>query len=180
MFLAVLLRARTVVALATAVAAAVAPAATARRSSKAPSAAQIRAAVRAAERSRSLWATVNICDTERHPDTIGVRGQMPSLGFPADLSMRVQIDYWSFDKNRFVSDPGVTQNVSLGSETDRLVQGGANFRFTPPVVLSGTVTFEWKLAGRVIGRATRLTGHGYKHVDAGDPAGYSTATCRMS
>jgi hypothetical protein len=180
MFLAVLLRARTVAGLIliAAVASSAAAAATARRTSRPPSPARIRAAVRAAERSRSLWATVNICDTARHPDTIGVRGQMPGLGFPADLSMGVQIDYWSFRKNKFVTDPGVTKKVTLGSASDRLVQGGANFRFTPPVVLSGTVTFEWKLAGKVIGRATRLTGHD-RHVDGGDPPGYSAPDCTM-
>jgi hypothetical protein len=179
MFLAVPPRARTLAALAAAatVASTGVPAAPA-RTSKAPTPARVRAAVRAAERSRSLWATVNICDTERHPDTIGVRGQMPGLGFRANLSMDIQIDYWSFAEHKFVPDPGVTTNVSLGSASDGVVQGGANFRFTPPVVLSGTVTFEWKLAGRVIGRATRLTGHD-RHVDGSDPPGYSAPDCTM-
>ena len=39
-----------------------------------PSAAQIGRAVRNAERSRALWATVNICDTAKYPHVIGVRG----------------------------------------------------------------------------------------------------------
>jgi hypothetical protein len=180
MYSAVVFRARIVAALTAGAAAVPVVAADARTAQTTPSAAQIRAAVRAAEHSRSLWATVNICDTPNHPDTVGVRGQMPSLGFPADLSIDIQLDYWSFSANKFMLDPGVSKSVSLGSASSSIVQGGANFRFKPPVVLSGTVTFEWKRGGKVIGRATRLTGHGYKHVDGGDPRGYSTATCRMS
>jgi hypothetical protein len=176
MFLVVHLRARTVVALV--VAAAAAPAYGQAKSSD-PTPVQIRTAIRTAAHSRSLWATVNICDTKRHPNTIGIRAQMPSLPFAASLSMRVQIDYYSFADKRFVSDPGVVRTVPLGDPANQVIQGGANFQFQPPVVLSGTVTFEWKLAGRTIGRATRLTGHGYKGVNGGDPAGYSTATCRM-
>ena len=60
-----------------------------------PTKAQIRTAVARAERSKSLWATVNICNSKRYPDRIGVRGQMPSLGFAAWLSMDIQVQYYS-------------------------------------------------------------------------------------
>lgn len=103
---------------------------------------------------------------------------MPSLGFPSTMSMRIHVDYWNGSK--FTPDPGATRRVDVGDPTNRLVQGGANFTFQPPVILSGTIEFEWKLAGKVIGHATRLTGHGYKHVAGGDPPGYSAATCRMT
>src|SRR6516165_1209759 len=63
-------------------------------SPKPPTAAQMRAAVQRAERSKYLWATVNICNTKRHPHAIGVRGQMPALGFPALLQMTVHLKYW--------------------------------------------------------------------------------------
>ena len=174
MFLVVLPRARTVAALIAVAAAAPASAATTRP----PTAAQIRTEVRAAERSRSLWATVNICDTKRHPDTIGIRGQMPSLDVGANLSMDVQINYWSFSESKFVPDPGVSKTVALGDPPNRLIQGGVNFRFAPPVVLSGTVTFEWKVAGKVVGRAVRFTGRD-ANVEGGDPPGYSAPDCEM-
>ncbi len=145
-----------------------------------PSSSQIHTAISSAQHSKLLWATVNICDTKHHPNTIGIRAQMPSLPFAASLSVNVQVDYWSTSAKRFLPDPGVSRSMLLGDQANEISQGGANFRFAPPVVLSGTVTFEWKLAGKTIGRATRLTGHGYKGVQAGDPAGYSTATCRMS
>ena len=31
-------------------------------------------------KSPDLWATINVCDTVLHPDTIGVRGSMPGVG----------------------------------------------------------------------------------------------------
>jgi hypothetical protein len=94
--------------------------------------------------------------------------------------MRIQVDYWSFKLSRFVTDPGAKQTVALGDPVNTIVQGGATFKFKPPVVLSGTVTYQWKLHGKLIGHVTRLTGHGYKHVAFGDPPGHSTATCTMS
>jgi hypothetical protein len=171
-------RASRVAAVAALVAAIPAPAALARATGHAPSAQAIRAAVRAAESSKLLWATVNICNTTRHPDTIGIRGETPSLPFATTMSMRIQVDYWNGSK--FVPDPHAVKRVELGDPVNQVLQNGANFTFTPPVILSGTIEFQWKLAGKVIGTATRLTGHGYKHVADGDPAGYSTATCRMS
>jgi hypothetical protein len=168
-----------VAALAALVAAVPAPAALARDAhGRGPSAKAIRAAIRSAESSKLLWATVNICDTKGHPDTIGIRGQAPSLPFATTISMKIRVDYWN--GSRFVPDPHATKQVALGDPVDEIVQNGANFRFNPPVILSGTIQFEWKLAGKVIGRATRFTGHGYKRVADGDPPGYSTATCRMS
>jgi hypothetical protein len=172
------LRASRIAALAALVLAAPAPAALASSGSHAPSAQQIRAAVRSAAQSRLLWATVNICNTTRHRDTIGIRGQAPSLPFATTISMRIQVDYWNGSK--FVPDRYATKRVNIGDPVNEVVQNGANFTFHPPEILSGTIEFEWKLGGRVIGRATRLTGHGYKHVAGGDPSGYSTATCRIS
>ncbi len=142
-----------------------------------PGAKQIRAAVQAAQHSKLLWATVNICNTARHRNMIGIRGQAPSLPFATSISMRIQVDYWNGRK--FVPDPYATKHVDLRDPAGEVIQNGANFTFRPPVILSGTIEFEWKLAGKVIGRATRLTGHGYKGVVGADPAGYSTATCRM-
>jgi hypothetical protein len=149
-------------------------------SKPAPSKAQIRAAVNKAEHSRYLWATVNICNTKHHRDMIGVRGQMPSLSFAVSLDMNIQIDYWSSTRHRFVRVPGVAKSVPLGDPTNSIVQGGATFRFDPPVYLSGTISFKWKLHGKVIGRTSRATSSGDKHVAFGDPPGYSAATCRMS
>jgi hypothetical protein len=150
---------------------------------KPPTKSEIRAAVNRAKRSRNLWATVNICDTVDHPNIIGIRGQLPALGFKTKMSMLVQVDYWVFADGRFEPDTSVPrQRVSLGKKAHAtgLWQGGITIPFTPPVVLSGTVTFRWKLGKKVIGSVTRQTGHGYKGVTHSDPPHYSTATCAIN
>ncbi len=141
--------------------------------------AQVRAAVAKAERSKQLWSTINICNGKHHPDTLGIRGQMPSLGFPAALFMEVQVDYWNYAAKKFERDPGVQQRVSLGDPANEIVQGGAEFKFKPPAVLAGTVTFQWKLHGKVIGTKRRATGGGHKDAKFGDPRGYSNNDCTI-
>jgi hypothetical protein len=146
---------------------------------KPPTPAQVRAAVAKAERSKQLWSTVNICNTKHHPDAIGIRGQMPSLGFPASLFMQVQVDYYNYAAKKFEPDPGVQQWVSLGDPADEIVQGGTEFKFKPPAVLAGTVTFQWKLHGKVIGTKQRATAGGHKNAKFGDPPGYSSNDCTI-
>jgi hypothetical protein len=148
-----------------------------------PTTAQVKAAVAAAARSTDLWATVNICNTAAYPDEVGIRGQLPGLGFQADLSLTVAVQYFSAAQNKFLST-GDVQVVDLGLATHSAHQGGAIFPFQPPAagdsyVLRGSVTFEWKLGGKVLGQVTRNTGHGYANVAAGDPAGYSEGTCTI-
>ena len=171
------MRGRCATALAAGTLLAAAPAAQAKHH-RAPTRSQIRTAVTRATRSSALWATVNICDTKRHPDVIGIRGQMPALGFRAALSMRIQVDYRS--AGHWKPDPGAREGVELGSPRSGSQQGGVTFRFSPPAVLSGTITFEWRLGNRVIGRATRSTAGGQRGVDAGDPRGFSSASCKIS
>jgi hypothetical protein len=146
---------------------------------KNPTAAQIRAAVNKAERSKQLWSTVNICNTKHHRDTIGIRGQMPSLSFPSALYMKVQVDYWNYAAKKFAPDPGVDQTVALGDPANQIVQGGAMFKFKPPALLSGTITFEWKLHGKLIGSKRLATASGHKNAKFGDPPGYSSNKCTI-
>src|SRR5918911_252837 len=42
-----------------------------------------------------LWATVNICDTAKNPDTMGIRAGMPGNGTDQRLWMRFTAEYWS-------------------------------------------------------------------------------------
>ncbi|MDQ6607011.1 MAG: hypothetical protein M3Z06_10765 [Actinomycetota bacterium] len=151
------------------------------KSVKRPTPAQMRAAVARAERSKNLWATVNICDTRHHPNMIGIRGQMPALGFPASLTMIIKLDYYSLKTAGFRPVPHVRMRDSLGTASTGFHQAGGIFPFKPPVApLSGTITFQWRIGKRLLGQATRLTGHGYKGVDNGDPPGTSHAVCRIS
>jgi hypothetical protein len=150
-------------------------AAAARNHHKPPTQKQIKDAVRKAERSKQLWATVNVCDKPK----FGIRAQMPALGFPTRMSMKIQVNYWNFVKQRFQPDWRARKKLYLGSVTKDLHQGGWVWQFTPVVILSGTVTFQWRYHHKVIGRVSKETAHGVKGVDFTDPKGHSTATCRF-
>jgi hypothetical protein len=144
--------------------------------------ARIARAVRIAERSKSLWATINICSSRRYPHDLGVRGQMPTLGFSASLSMVVQVDYWSATSHRFlpIQSHLATTRLSLGSATTGLEQDGAVFPFAAHTgLLNATVTFIWTRGGRVIGQIVRRTTAGHPDADHGSPPHYSAAQCRI-
>ncbi|HEX3976069.1 MAG TPA: hypothetical protein VHW96_07370 [Solirubrobacteraceae bacterium] len=143
---------------------------------------QIVRAVRSAEQSRSLWATVNICDTRRYRNDIGVRGQMPSLGFSSSLYMVVQVNYWASKQHRFlpIQSNLATTRLSLGSAVNGLEQDGAVFPFSVHTgLLNATFTFIWTRGGKVIGQTVRRTTAGHADADHGSPAHYSAAQCRV-
>ncbi len=148
----------------------------ARGTARKPTRAQVRAAVRQAERSQYLWTTINICNTKRHPLTLGIRGQMPALGFASVLDMKIHALYWS--RGKFVVVPKVQQVIDLGSQTGGLHQGGVSLRFAPGAGrLSGRITFQWKLAGKVIAQATRTAAAGHPSADYGDPTHHTSEQC---
>jgi hypothetical protein len=165
-----------------------ATAAQAKRTTKhgAPTVAQIRKAVARAERSKMLWATVNVCQTTgKHAaqgGSIGVRGQMPTLGFASTLSMTIQLNRYSAKSKSFVALPYATAKttVSPGAFATDLHQDGAVFPFSGPAgLLNATVTFSWTRAGRLLGSTTQQTTAGHRDADGGQPAHYSTAQCQL-
>jgi hypothetical protein len=144
--------------------------------------ARIARAVRSAEQSRSLWTTVNICDTRKYRNDIGVRGQMPSLGFASKLYMVVQVNYWSRPQNRFlpIQSNLATTRLSLGNSATGLEQDGAVFPFSAHTgLLNATFSFIWTRGGKVIGQTARRTTAGHRDADHGSPAHYSAAQCRI-
>jgi hypothetical protein len=146
-----------------------------------PTPSQVRDAVRSAEGSKRLWATVNVCDTRRHPNTIGIRGQVPALGFPASISIAITVEYFDRDTRRFAPAPGARRSISIGNVTDGIQQGGVTFQFPLRAGrLRGTATFFWKRGGKVIGRVDRLTTAGHRDADFSDPHGFSAATCTIN
>jgi hypothetical protein len=149
------------------------------RSAASPSPAQIHSAVHRAAHSENLWATVNVCDTPNYPNYIGIRGQMPALGFSSALSMQVRVDYWSFARSGFVPVRGAKKTVNLGTASSGLYQNGYFFRFKPSLILRGTITFQWRRQGKVIGSAVRHTGGYYHRVMFSDPPGFSRPTCTI-
>jgi hypothetical protein len=167
-----------------AVIAALSVTATAPALARGPSARQIHGAVPRAEQSSALWATINICSS-RGTGTggeVGIRGQMPSLGFSSTLRMTVQLGYWSQKHERFMAIPGpsAVANLSLGSSSLGLQQDGVVFGFNDSAgLLTAWVDFTWTRDGRVIAEASRITTAGHHDADYGQPAHYSAGDCRL-
>jgi hypothetical protein len=147
-----------------------------------PSPGRIRAAVTKAEKSHRLWATINICNSRGYRDDLGVRGQMPALGFAAWLSMDVKLYYYASGRKRFVPVPTRgTKLVRLGRSSSGLQQSGALFQFSPHQPrLKATITFIWRRSGRLLGETTRSTTGGHRNADYARPPHYSAATCTIS
>jgi hypothetical protein len=150
---------------------------------KGPSANQIHRAVSRAEGSSSLWATVNVCSSKGkgRGGELGVRGQMPALGFDATLRMTVQLGFWSQKHERFIPIDGThaTSNLSLGSPSSGLQQDGVMYGFDNSAgLLNASIDFTWTRGGRVIGEASRITTSGHPDADYAQPAHYSASHCR--
>jgi hypothetical protein len=153
-------------------------------SAKAPSAGQIQKAVRTAERSSSLWATINVCETKtaKRGNLLGVRGQMPTLGFDARLTMAIHVETWSSARQRFVAIPAktATSSVSLGTQSNGLQQAGAEFGFPAGAgLVAASVDFTWTRGAKVLATVTRQTTAGHPDARYGHPARYSAAQCRL-
>ena len=138
-------------------------------------------------RSRHLWATVNVCDTARHPNVIGVRVSMPGTGRRGDRMLaRIQIEWFDVARGawRSVGRRGDSGTLRVGSGARRVVQSGANFAFRPPragsFLLRGHVRFAWQRGRRAAYQARRVTegGHG-REVRVADPRGHSRASCAI-
>jgi hypothetical protein len=138
---------------------------------------------------KRLWATINICDTVGHPDSVGIRGSMPGTGDRAeDMFMRIQVQYYSASDGSWHNleeddDPGF---VEVGSGKYRTRQSGRTITITPPrpgsdpYLLRGVVTFEWREDGEVVRRARKRTTGNHPGTKGSDPVGFSAATCTIS
>jgi hypothetical protein len=124
---------------------------------------EIRAAVHRAKHSPNLWATVNICNGSQR--TIGVRAQMPSLGFTTRMYLTIEVEAFFTDTGTWQPSPGGNRSLSLGRATHTTLQNGFTFAIDPAAtafLLRGLVTYQWKLHGKVIGQATKVTTSGHK------------------
>lgn len=162
-----------------------ATASSAKRHPASPSRRQIAAAVQRAKHSKDLWATVNICDPRRPASlryVVGIRGQMPALGFSARLTMTVHVGYWSQAEHAFVPDssPNATRTQALGSEAHGLQQSGAEFKFYPHAGrFDATVTFQWTRGRTILARVQRPTTAHHPSADFGTPPHYTAASCSV-
>lgn len=136
--------------------------------------------------SRHLWATVNICDTARHEDSIGVRASMPGSGKRGEsMWMRFRVQYRSAqgEWRDLESASTRTKFLRVGRHARyKARQAGWVFAFAPERgrshVLRGVVSFAWRKGGRTVRRATQATSGGHRAAMA-DPRRYSAATCEI-
>lgn len=132
-----------------------------------------------------LWATVNVCDTARHPDAIGIRASMPGLPRKrARLYMRFRVQWrdpadglW----HNILGDGGDSGFVKIGRGRATR-QAGQIFRYQSPgqgrtLRLRGVVDFRWKLGSKVVRHSRRITERGHRSTAGADPKRYSAAVC---
>ena len=138
---------------------------------------------RALLHSRELWATIDVCDTPKQPNTIGVRGSMPGDGRARDqMSMSFHLQYLNA-VNQWVELPGAGgSGYSLVGSAASARQAGSSFTLKPragkpPFTLRGVVGFRWMRANTIMQRASRPTSSGHDAVVGAEPKGYSAATC---
>ena len=140
---------------------------------------------RTVDRSRHLWATVNICDTAKSPDTIGIRASMPGSGREGErMYMRFRVQFFSqVDKrwHNFVSGDGTNSGwQSVGAARFKARQSGWSFGFElqpgQQYELRGVVNYQWRRGTKVVRRSTKRTTKGHRTA-LSEPAGYSAASC---
>jgi hypothetical protein len=137
------------------------------------------------DRSPLLWATINICDTAKHPDTIGIRASMPGSGKPKErMYMRFQVQYYRASTKKWAPTDATVDSgfQSVGSAKFRRRESGWNFSITPPPAgqtyrLRGIVSFEWRIGKKVVREASKRTHSGHGGTFGADPKGASAAEC---
>jgi hypothetical protein len=129
-----------------------------------------------------LWATVNVCDTTKHANEVGVRASMPGTPRGTGRRMRFRVQWRDGDRWRYVTgaDSGWRK---LPRSRGRAIESGWSFEFQPPakpITFRGVVRFRWLRDGRVVGRAVEITETGHRSTAGADPEDYSAATCSMA
>ena len=106
-----------------------------------------------------LWATVNVCDTEEHPDEIGIRASMPGASKRTRLLMRFRGQYRDLADGRWRA----VQDADSGWRRIGRGRGAREYGWGFEVagegtrILRGVVFYRWVRGGR--DRAPRAAGH---------------------
>lgn len=112
---------------------------------------------------RPFWATVNICDTQKSPNALGVRTSVPGNGSKQRIFARYTAQWWSAAKQQWltVGGSGVTDWIFVGDADMSARQAGWTFHFVQPpegktYVMRGVVQFQWRGRVRVARKHRRL------------------------
>jgi hypothetical protein len=103
------------------------------------------------DRRRPFWATVNVCDTQKSPNALGIRLSVPGNGSNERIFARYTAEWWSGAQQEWltVDGSGVTDWVPVGSADMASRQAGWTFRFVQPpagttYVMRGVVELQWR------------------------------------
>ena len=133
---------------------------------------------------KHLWSTVNICDSVKYPDNVGIAARMPGDGTTRRMYMRFYVQYREDKQWRFVKTGGRSPWLKAGSAKYAWSQRGYTFRFDPPAagesfLFRGFVRFEWRSkSGKVVKKTSRVTQSGHDTSGA-DPKGFTAAQCTL-
>ena len=134
---------------------------------------------------KNLWATVNVCDTPKSPNKMGIRARMFGDGTSRRMYMRFTAQYRTDGRWKVVSGAR-SRWLYLGNARDTWREQGYTFGINAPkpgtsYVLRGLVQFEWRKRGtrKVERRSHRYTERGHPTGNAGQPRNYSAARCRI-
>src|SRR3954447_11326821 len=135
--------------------------------------------------SRTLWATINVCDTPKHANDMGVRARMPGDGHRHLMYMRFTAQFKSGSTWKPVGGKGASRWLYAGSALFKTQELGYTFSFDAPkagsgYVMRGLVQFQWRTKKGKVVRRTHLYTEGHHPTKGTDPKGYSAAKCRIS
>ena len=145
----------------------------------------------AGKRRDLLWATVNVCDTRKHPNEMGVRARMPGNGTRQRMYMRFTAQYRDSDGRWRPVRNADSRWQRVGSAILRYREAGFYFPFSTPspgtsYLTRGVVRFQWRKkrrnrrGWRVVKRRREVTEAGHRGTRDSDPRGYSAARCRIA
>jgi hypothetical protein len=133
-------------------------------------------------RDPDTWATVNVCDTAKQPDTIGIRASMTGSPKGVRVSMRFRVQYKEADGTWADVENADSGWRGLGTAKGIPVESGWSFTFTRPakaVTLRGVAKFRWRKGDALPRTDEVVTDGGHRSSAGADPAGYSAANCEL-
>jgi hypothetical protein len=144
---------------------------------------------------RAVWSTVNICDTEAHPNAVGIRGSMPGNDSRRQtMHMRLRVQYLLPDGTWAPIAGRSTTGFRYVGRARNFVRRefGHTFELDQPpegetVTVRGVADFQWRVRrrrrgqvrSRVVRRARAVTEIRSEPVDEADPPGYSADRCEI-
>jgi hypothetical protein len=135
----------------------------------------------AAAKDVAPWATVNVCNSAKRPDTIGIRASMPGVPKGARMAMRFRVQFKTDDGWQDVKG-AASRWQPVGVARGAATESGWSFTFahpSSPTTLRGMVQVRWRKGVTVLRQLELPTEAGHRSSAGADPPDYSAATCTL-